>query len=548
MAKQLKTGYEARQALLEGINILAQAVTATMGPRGRNVGLERKWGGPRVVHDGVTVAKEIDLPEPFANMGAQLIKEAASKTNDVAGDGTTTATLLTQVITQNGVKAITAGANPMLLAKGLQEAADRVVSELLKRKKNVKTDEEIAQIATISSGDAKVGAKIAEALKKVGSNGVVTVEESKGLDLEIKYKKGMEFDRGWVSPYFVTNADRMEAVIENAHILITDQKISAVNDLLPFLEKAIKVSKNIVIVADDIEGEALATLVVNKLRGTFNIVAVKAPGFGDRRKEMLQDIATLTGGTVISEDTGRKLESVEIEDLGQADRVEVDKENTRIIGGKGDKTAIEARVKQIKTALAETTSDFDKEKLEERLAKLAGGVAVIQVGAATEVELKELQERVKDAVEATKAAVDEGIVPGGGVTLLRVRQVIKELKFTTEDEKYGGDILYKALEAPIRMLVTNAGVEAGEVISKVVAGEEEKGWDYGFNTYSLEYGSLYKMGVIDPVKVTRQALINSVSVAKMVLTTEVLIADIPEEKKEPVPGANPGMGGMGGMM
>ncbi len=544
MAKQLKTGYEARQALLAGINQLAQAVTVTMGPRGRNVALERKWGGPRVVHDGVTVAKEIELADPFENMGAQLIKEAASKTNDVAGDGTTTSTLLTQILAQNGVKAITAGANPMLLVKGLQAAADKVVEELLSKKKEVKTDEEITQVATISSGDPKIGAKIAEALKKVGSNGVVTVEESKGLDLEIKYKKGMEFDRGWVSPYFVTNPDRMEAVIEDAHILITDQKISAVNDLLPFLEKVIKVSKNIVIIADEIEGEALATLVVNKLRGTFNVVAVKAPGFGDRRKEMLQDIAVLTGGTVISEDTGRKLDSVEVEDLGRADRVEVDKENTRIIGGKGDKAAIEARVKQIKAAMAETTSDFDREKLEERLAKLAGGVAVIQVGAATEVELKELQERVKDAVEATKAAVDEGIVPGGGVTLLRVREVIKEMKFETDDEKYGGEILYQALAAPIKKLAFNAGVEPGEVVSKVIAGEKEHGWDYGFNTMTLEYGSLYKMGVIDPVKVTRQALINAVSVAKMVLTTEVLVADIPEKEKENPPAANPGMGGM----
>ncbi len=546
MAKQLKTGYEARQALLSGINQLAQAVTVTMGPRGRNVALERKWGGPRVVHDGVTVAKEIELADPFENMGAQLIKEAASKTNDVAGDGTTTATLLTQVIAQNGVKAITAGANPMLLVKGLQAAADKVVEELLSKKKEVKTDEEVTQVATISSGDPQIGAKIAEALKKVGSNGVVTVEESKGLELEIKYKKGMEFDRGWTSPYFVTNPDRMEAVIENAHILITDQKISAVNDLLPVLEKVIKVSKNIVIIADEIEGEALATLVVNKLRGTFNVVAVKAPGFGDRRKEMLQDIAVLTGGTVISEDTGRKLDSVEVEDLGRADRVEVDKENTRIIGGKGDKAAIEARVKQIKAALAETTSDFDKEKLEERLAKLAGGVAVIQVGAATEVELKELQERVKDAVEATKAAVEEGIVPGGGVALLRVREVIKNMEFATEDEKYGGEILYKALAAPIKKLSFNAGVEPGEVLSKVLAAEKEKGWDYGFNTLTLEYGSLYKMGVIDPVKVTRQALVNAVSVAKMVLTTEVLVADLPEKEKEKTPAA-PGSE-MGGMM
>ncbi len=543
MAKQLKTGHEARQALLAGINKLAAAVTTTMGPRGRNVALERKWGGPRVVHDGVTVAKEIELPDPFENMGAQLIKEAASKTNDVAGDGTTTATLLTQVITQHGMKAVTAGSNPMLLVKGLQAAADKVTQELLNRKKEVKTDEEIAQVATISSGDPKVGTKIAEALKKVGSNGVVTVEESKGLELEIEYKEGMEFDRGWTSPYFVTNPDRMEAVIEDPYILITDQKISSVNDLLPFLEKVIKVSKNIVIIADEIEGEALATLVVNKLRGTFNVVAVKAPGFGDRRKEMLQDIAILTGGTVISEDTGRKLDSVEIEDLGRADRVEVDKENTRIIGGKGDKAAIDARVKQIKKAIEETTSDFDREKLQERLAKLAGGVAVIKVGAATEVELKELQERVKDAVEATKAAVEEGIVPGGGVALLRIREVIKDMKFDTDDERFGRDILYKALEAPIRTLADNAGVEPGEVVSKVIAGEKDHGWDYGFNALTLEYGSLYKMGVIDPVKVTRQALANAVSVAKMVLTTEVLVADIPE-KEEKSPNPSPDMGGM----
>ncbi|NOY14895.1 MAG: chaperonin GroEL [bacterium] len=549
MAKQLKTGHEARQALLNGINTLAQAVTTTMGPRGRNVALERKWGGPRVVHDGVTVAKEVELPNPFENMGAQLIKEAASKTNDVAGDGTTTATLLTQVITQHGMKAVTAGSNPMLLVKGLQTAADKVIEELLKRKKEVKTDEEIAQVATISSGDLQVGSKIAEALKKVGSNGVVTVEESKGLELEIEYKEGMEFDRGWTSPYFVTNPDRMEAVIEDPYILITDQKISSVNDFLPFLEKVIKISKNIVIIADEIEGEALATLVVNKIRGTFNVVAVKAPGFGDRRKEMLQDIAVLTGGTVISEDTGRKLDSVEVEDLGRADRVEVDKDNTRIIGGKGDKAAIDARVKQIKKALEETTSDFDREKLQERLAKLAGGVAVIKVGAATEVELKELQERVKDAVEATKAAVEEGIIPGGGVALLRIREAVKDMPFDTDDERFGRDILYRALESPIRTLAYNAGVEPGEVVSKVIAGEKKHGWDYGFNALTLEYGSLFKMGVIDPVKVTRQALANAVSVAKMVLTTEVLIADIPEKenKANPAPDMS-GMGGMGGMM
>ncbi len=546
MAKQIKKGHDARQALMAGIDILAQAVVATMGPRGRNVGLERKWGGPRVVHDGVTVAKEIELPEPFENMGAQLIKEAASKTNDVAGDGTTTATLLTQVITQHGMKAVTAGSNPMLLVRGLQAAADEVVKNLMKRKKTVKTDEEITQVATISAGDRQVGERIAEALRKVGNNGVVTVEESKGLDLEIEYKEGMEFDRGWTSPYFVTNPDRMEAVIEDPYILITDQKISAVSDLLPFLEKIIKATKNIVIIADEIDGEALATLVVNKLRGTFNVLAVKAPGFGDRRKEMLEDIAILTGGTVISQDTGRKLESVELEDLGRADRVEADKDDTRIIGGKGAKETIQARVAQIKKAIQETTSDFDREKLEERLAKLAGGVAVIKVGAATEVELKELQERVKDAVEATKAAVDEGIVPGGGVALLRVRESLKDLKFETDDEKIGRDILYKALEAPIRTLAANAGVEPGEVVSKVKA--NTKDWDYGFNAMTLEYGSLYKMGVIDPAKVTRQALTNAVSVAKMVLTTEVLIADIPEkEDKGP---ANPaaGMGGMGGMM
>src|SRR3989344_5303500 len=421
MAKQIKFSEEARQALVKGVNTLAQAVVTTLGPKGRNVALDKKWGAPNVVHDGVTVAKEIDLEDPFENMGAQLVKEAASKTNDVAGDGTTTATLLAQSIINIGFKNVTAGANPMILKVGMEKAVDAVVAEISKMSKKVQ-DADVAKVATISAQDDKIGSLIAEALNKVGKDGVVTVEEGKGLELSIDYKEGMEFDKGYASPYFVTNPDRMESEVEDPYILITDKKISALNELLPFLENLVKVSKNLVIIADEVEGEALATLVVNKLRGTFNTLAIKAPGFGDRREEMLEDIAILTGGTVISEDTGRKFESVSIEDCGRADKVWADKENARIIGGKGTPVKLKARIAQIKRAIDESTSDFDREKLQERLAKLSGGVAVINVGAATEIEMKDKKERVNDAVAATKAALEEGIVPGGGVALLKARK------------------------------------------------------------------------------------------------------------------------------
>ncbi len=543
MAKQIKYNEDARQALLAGVNKLAQAVVTTLGPKGRNVALDKKWGAPNVVHDGVTVAKEVELADPFENMGAQLVKEAASKTGDVAGDGTTTATLLAQSIVNAGMKAITAGANPMILKNGLSKGVEAVVEEIRKMSKPVKGDE-IKQVATISAADAQIGEKIAEALNKVGKDGVVTVEEGKGLELELEYKEGMEFDKGYASAYFATNAEKMEAEVEDPYILITDKKVSSLQELLPFLENFVKVSKNLVIIADEIEGEALAVLVVNKLKGVFNVLAVKAPGFGDRRKQMLEDIAVLTGGTVISEDTGRKLDSVKLEDCGRAEKVWSDKDNTRIIGGKGTKSALDARVKQIRSELDSTTSDYDKEKLQERLAKLSGGVAVINVGAATEVELKEKKERVLDAVAATKAAVEEGIVPGGGVTQLRARKALLLLKknLTVDDEKIGVDILYTALGMPIRMIAKNAGVDDGWVERTV---EENKVVDFGFNALTNDFGSMLAAGIVDPAKVTRSSLQNGASVATMVLTTECLITDIKEPDKTPAMPS--GMGGMGGM-
>lgn len=542
MAKQLKFSEDARQALLKGINILSQAVVTTLGPKGRNVALDRKWGAPNVVHDGVTVAKEVELPDPFENMGAQLIKEAASKTNDDTGDGTTTATVLTQAIVAEGLKNLTAGANPMILKRGIEKGVVAVVEELKKLAKPVKGRQEITQVATISAADPAIGEKIAEALEKVGKDGVVTVEEGKGLTLDIKYKEGMEFDKGYASAYFVTNAEKMEAEIEDAYILITDKKISAIADLLPFLENFVKVSKNLVIVADEIDGEALATLVVNKLRGTFNVLALKAPGFGDRRKEMLEDIAILTGGTVISEDTGRKLENVTVDECGQAEKVWADNENCRVIGGKGTKSAIQARIAQVKKQIETTTSDFDKEKLEERLAKLSGGVAVLEVGAATEIELKEKQERVKDAVAATKAAIEEGIIPGGGVALVRAMAVLDKLEKETsvEDEKIGVKILKNALCQPLWWIAENSGAKADAILEKV---RGESG-DYGFDALSSEFGSMVGKGIIDPLKVTRSALQNAASVAIMILTTEGLITDIPEKEKTPAMPSG-GMGGMG---
>lgn len=537
MSKQLKFSKDARKSLMKGIDIVAKAVVTTLGPKGRNIALDKKWGAPNIVHDGVSVAKEIDLPDPFENMGAQLVKEAASKTNDTAGDGTTTSTLLAQVMTDLGMKKVDAGANPMIVKKGMEKAVEAVVTELKKMAKPIKNRGEIAQVAAISAGEEEIGAKIAEALDKVGKDGVVTVEEGKGLTIDIEYKEGMEFDKGYASAYFVTNPDKMEAEMEDPYILLTDKKISSIQDLLPFLEKFVKVSKNLVIIADEIEGEALATLVVNKLKGTFNALAIKAPGFGDRRKEMLEDIAVLAGGVVISEDTGRTFESIEVTDLGRADKVWADKDNARIIGGKGEKSAIDARIASIRAQIKETDSDFDKEKLEERLAKLSGGVAQINVGAATEIELNDKKERVKDAVGATKAAIEEGIVPGGETALLRARESLKLLKsLKNQDEKIGVDIVYAALEEPIRWLVKNAGDDDVAVIKKVLASKDV---DFGFNALTSEFGLMTKMGVIDPVKVTRSALQNAASVAAMVITTEGIISDIPEPKKD-MPAMPPG--------
>lgn len=547
MAKQIIYNEEARKKLKDGVDKLARAVATTLGPKGRNVALDKKWGAPNVIHDGVSVAKEIQLEDPFENMGAQLVKEAASKTADVAGDGTTTSTVLAQAIVAEGIKMITAGANPMVMRRGLEKAGEKVVAELRKMAKDIKAGD-IANVATISAADASLGKLIADALEKVGKDGVVTVEEGRGLSTSIEYKEGMEFDKGYASQYFVTNPDRMEAEIENPYILITDKKISAMNDLLPFLENLIKVSKTLVIIADDIDGEALATLVVNKLRGTFTALAIKAPGFGDRRKEMLEDIAILTGGTVISEDTGRKLDSVTIEDCGRADKVWADKDNTRIIGGKGDKEKLNARIAQLKATIEKSTSDFDREKLQERLAKLAGGVAVISVGAATEVELKDRKERVNDAVAATKAALEEGIVPGGSVALLDIsmRMKVADLGKVARDEMFGYEIVKSALEAPFIQLMKNAGVDAGQLIAKArTASSTGK----GFNVMNItdadtaELVDMIKEGIIDPLKVVRTAVQNAVSVSTMILTTEALVTDIPE--KSP---AAPAGGGMPGGM
>ena len=536
MAKILKFNAAARESLLKGINTLTEAVATTLGPKGRNVALDKKWGAPSVVHDGVTVAKEIDLEDPFENMGAQLLKEAASKTADVAGDGTTTATILTKAIVTEGLKNIQAGSNPMILKKGIEKAVIVLVEELKKMSKKISTKEEVAQVATISASDNQIGNLIAEALDKVGKDGVVTVEDGKTMDMTVDYKEGMEFDKGFVSPYFVTDTDKMEASIEDAHILITDKKISVASDLVPFLEKFVAVSKNLVIIADEVEGEALALLVVNKLRGTFNVLAVKAPGFGDRRKESLEDIAILTGGSVISEDTGKKFESVEIEDLGRAGRVTSDKDNTLIVDGKGAKAKIEARINQIRRELVASDSEFDKEKLQERLAKLTGGVAVINVGAATEIELKEKKERVIDAVAATKAAIEEGIVAGGEVALLRASKVLDGVVVDGAEEKVGVEIVKKALEQPFRLLIKNAGMDDGVALARI----QQSNGNMGVDVLDGALKDLVKAGIIDPVKVTRSALQNAASVAIMVMTTEVLITDRPE----PTPPVPPMPGGM----
>lgn len=550
MAKQIAFSDDARQALARGVNILAKAVTTTLGPRGRNVALDKKWGAPNVVHDGVSVAKEIELEDPMENMGVQLAKEAASKTADVAGDGTTTSTLLMQSLVNLGMRNITAGHNPMILKRGIELAVESAVKDIKAASKDIPLDdkEAVSQVATISAGDDKIGKLIADAFAKVGKDGVISVEEGKGLEMEVDYKEGMEFDKGYASPYFVTNPDKMTAEMDDAYVLVTDQKVSAISDLLPFLEKFVKVSKNLVIIADDVDGEALATLVVNKLRGTFNTLVIKAPGFGDRRKAMLDDIAVLTGATVVSSDTGAKLETIDVEVLGKADKIWTDKESTRIIGGKGDQKAIDSRVVQIRNEIKASTSDFDREKLQERLAKLTGGVAVISVGATTEVELKEKKERVDDAVSATKAALEEGIVPGGGTTFLKARKNLLKLKesLTVEEEKVGVDIVYRALAEPVKMLAKNSGLDSGLVLHKI---EESKKADYGFNARTLEFGSMLAQGVVDPTKVVRSALENAASVATMILTTEALVTDLPKDEPDMTGGGASGMGGgMPGMM
>ena len=535
MAKQLVFSEDARRELKRGVDTLANAVKTTLGPKGRNVALDKKWGSPTVTHDGVTVAKEIELEEPFANMGAQMLKEAATKTNDVAGDGTTTATVLAQAIVNEGLKNVAAGANPMLLKRGIEKAAQAVVEEIKKMAVEVESREDIAHVAAISANDPEIGNLIAEVMEKVGKDGVITVEESKtGLAFETEYVEGMQFDRGYISPYFVTDADRMEAVLENPYILIHEKKISSAQDLLPILEKIMQSgNRNLLVIAEDVEGEALATLVLNKLRGVFNVAAVKAPGFGERRKAMLQDIAILTGGTVISEELGRKLETATLNDLGRAEKVIVTKDDTTIVGGKGDPEAIKARINQIKAQIETTTSDYDREKLQERLAKLAGGVAIIRVGAATETELKEKKHRVEDALSATRAAVEEGIVPGGGVALVRARETLKDNLDLEGDEATGVKIVYRALEEPLRQLAANAGYDGAVVIGEVRRRQAEAdNPNLGFDVLKEEYVDMVKAGIIDPAKVTRSALLNAASIGAMILTTEALVTDIPEEKKE----------------
>ncbi len=528
MAKQILYGEEARRALKAGIDALVDAVKVTLGPRGRPVALDRKFGAPNVINDGVSIAKDIELPDPFENMGAQLVKEAAIKTNDKCGDGTTTATVLAQAIVNGGFKNIAAGADAMSLKRGVEKGVKAVVDELKKMSTPVTTKEQVAQVATISAADAEVGSLIAEVMEKVGKDGVITVEESKGLLFETEYVEGMEFDRGYISPYFITNPELMKTELEDPYILITDKKISAIADLLPILEKILQVSKNFVVIAEDVEGEALATLVVNKLRGTLNCLAVKAPGFGDRRKAMLEDIAILTGGKVISEEIGRKLDSTTVADLGRARKVVADKDNTTIVEGKGAEADIQARIKQIKAQIDETTSDYDREKLQERLAKLAGGVAVIKVGAATEVELKEKKHRVEDALSATRAAVEEGILPGGGVALINGIAALDKIK-AEGDEATGVNILKQALEEPLRWIAINAGEEGSVVVDKVKRGKKGS----GFDALKDDYGDMVSKGIIDPLKVTRTGLENASSIANMILTTEALVTDIPEKERTP---------------
>ncbi len=539
MAKQIIFGEEARRALKRGIDTLTDTVKVTLGPKGHAVALDKKWGAPQVVDDGVTIVKEIELPDPFENMGAQLVKEAAVKTNDAVGDGTTTSTVLAHAIISGGFKNVAAGADNMALKRGIEKATLAIIAELKKQSIDVKGKEQIAQVGTITAKDKEIGNLIADVMEKVGKDGVITVEESKGTQYETEYVEGMQFDRGYISPYFVTNAERMETVIEDPYILITDKKISAINDILPALEKILKVSKNLVIIAEDVEGEALATLVVNRLRGTINVLAVKAPGFGDRRKAMLDDIAVLTGGKVISEEIGRKLDSVTVEDMGRARRVTSDKDNTTIVEGKGSEAEIQARIKQIKAQIAETTSDYDREKLQERQAKLSGGVAIIKVGAATETELKERKLRVEDALSATKAAVEEGILPGGGVGLLNALPALKDLKLEG-DEQTGVDIVRRAIEEPIRFIADNAGKDGAVVVDTVKRSKKGTGYD----AEADEFGDMIQKGIIDPTKVVRSSLQNAASIAGMILITESLVADIPE--KEKAAPAMPSGGGYGG--
>ena len=541
MAKEILFNEEARRALGRGVDQLANAVKVTLGPKGRNVVLDKKFGSPTITNDGVTIARDIELPDPFENMGAQLVKEVATKTNDVAGDGTTTATVLAQAMIQEGMRNVAAGANPMILKKGIETAVKTLVEEIKKRSIKVSGKAEIAQVASVSAADEEIGGLIAEAMEKVGNDGVITVEESKGLQTALNVVEGMQFDRGYISPYMVTDPDRMEAVMDNPFILITDRKISAIADMLPTLEKVVKVGKELLIIAEDVEGEALATLVVNRLRGTFKAVAVKAPGFGDRRKAMLEDIAILTGGTVITEDMGRKLDSVELEDLGTARQVRITKDETTIIDGAGDKDVIAKRVNQIRAQVEETSSDFDREKLQERLAKLSGGVAVIEVGAATEVEMKDKKLRIEDALNATRAAVEEGIVAGGGTTFIDIIPALNTLE-ATGDVQTGINLVKRAVEEPLRQIAYNAGLEGSVVVEKVKNTDS----GIGFNALTEEYIDMVKAGIVDPAKVTRSALQNAASIASLVLTTETIVADKVEENAA-VP-AMPPMGGMGGMM
>ena len=542
MAKQILFDEEARRALERGVDALANAVKVTLGPKGRNVVLDKKFGAPTITNDGVTIARDIELEDPFENMGAQLVKEVATKTNDIAGDGTTTATLLAQAMVHEGLRNVAAGANPMVLKKGIEQAVKALVEEIKKKSKKVAGKDSIAQVAAISSSDEEVGNLIAEAMERVGKDGVITVEESKTMETNLRVVEGMQFDRGYISPYMVTDADKMEAVLKDPYILITNRKISAIADILPILEEVVKQGKELMIISEDLDGEALATLVVNKLRGTFKALAVKAPGFGDRRKAMLEDIAILTGGTVISEELGRKLDSVTIADLGRAGQVRATKDETTIVDGVGDKKAIKARVEQLKKQVAETTSDFDKEKLQERLAKLAGGVAVIEIGAATEVEMKDKKLRIEDALNATRAAVEEGIVAGGGATFIDILPALDKIK-AEGDIKTGVEIVKRAVEEPVRQIANNAGLEGSVVVEEL----KKSGAGKGFNALTGGYVDMIKSGIVDPAKVTRSALQNAASIAAMVLTTETLVADKPEKNPPAMPPAGMG-GGMPGMM